>query len=141
MIRKLQALIFTKLMKKQAVATSATGNSTSLDTLGKGDTLFILDPTTISGGATSMKIQHSSDDSTWEDLVTWTAVPGDTDDGKLFGCIVTRDKTAHNRYLRGQYVHSGSGSAVLELTAIHDNASEFPRNAADAGFDGGLTIS
>lgn len=142
MIKKLQGLKIVKLFKKESVATSATANSDSIDTLENGDeTMFILDPTTISGGASTVKVQDSPDDSTWTDLVSFEDVPGDTDDGKLYGAIVSRTKTAHARHLRVEYVHGGSGSAVLELTAILGDLQEYPKTDAEGGFDGGLTLS
>lgn len=143
MFNALQGLTFGAVFSAEAVSSGATANSSSVDTLPGGDTLFLLIPTAIANVATVVKVQESDDDSTWSDVsgAALTTLPGNTDDGKLFGILVTRGKTAHKRYLRLVYTHGGSGSATLVALAIHDVRDVFPADGAAAGFDGSLVLS
>lgn len=126
------------LFTQEVVATSATANSAAIDSQGKGDALFIIHPGVTTGAPTSVTIQDSADGSTdWTDITN--AAPGTlptaTDDGKIWGIIVTKVGTAHRRYLRLQWVQSGTGSTTLDALCIFANGREFPDSAADAGYE------
>lgn len=131
----LQNIVFQTVMNEVAVSTSATANSSSVNTAGKGDVLFLVVPTTISNDATVVKVQHSADDSTWADLsgVALATLPGNTDDGGKFGLYVSRSGTAHDQYLRVVYTHGGSGSAVVTTIAMIDPQNEAPTTASGRG--------
>jgi len=138
MIRILQALGFGTLSGALSASTSATVNSASIDTLGKGDTMFVVSPVTTTGAPTAVLVQDSPDDSTWTDLagaeLATADLPTSTDDGLLFGIIVTADKTPHNRYLRTSWTQGGVGASTVMVLPIHENTGEFPINAGEAGF-------
>jgi hypothetical protein len=64
-------------------------------------------------GSTTIKLQHSSDNSTYADLITFTVVSAGTN--------LSEQKTASgtiNRYLRGRAVDTGSSGAITYSLAI-----------------------
>jgi hypothetical protein len=61
---------------------------------------------------TTLKIQHSTDNSTWVDLVTFTGVLTNITSGER---IVVAAGTTVNRYLRSNITTSGSGSITTSI--------------------------
>lgn len=61
----------------------------------------------ISGGATTIKVQHSTDNSTWADLITFTAVSASTTTSQQSAVSGTV-----NRYLRATASTAGSSGAI-----------------------------
>lgn len=86
-------------------AETATGNSTSIDNLASSANggVATLHATTVSGTTPSLtgKVQHSTDDSVWVDLITFTAATAATSERKTVTGTV-------NRYVRGQWTISGT---------------------------------
>lgn len=64
-------------------------------------------------GATTVKVQHSSDNSTFADLITFTSVSASTTVGET----VTSTGTV-NRYLRAQIVPAGSSGSVTYHVSV-----------------------
>lgn len=100
----------TLMLAPAATLTGAT-NSSSLDTLGAGYAKIDIAIGAITGAATVLKLQESDDDSAWSDLAgdyagdfselsdgQAAALPGDTDDNKIWSIFV--DTRGTKRYLR-----------------------------------------
>lgn len=144
MLNTLQSLVFAQFASAETVATSATFNSSAVDTQGKGDLIVVIEPTATTGAASAVKLQESDDGSTgWADIsgAALTTLPSGTDDGKYFGILLTKQGTAHKRYVRLVWTQSGTGSSTINATGAFSHPQEFPSSAADAGFDGGLVIA
>jgi hypothetical protein len=96
---------------------SATGTSTSVDNgaaTSNGGTAVLHVPANTRNGTIGVKIQHSSDNSTFVDLVTFTTVSTATTTSER---IVVAVATTVNRYLRMSYTVAGStGSATIAAT-------------------------
>ena len=99
-------------------AETATGNATSHDNSsssanGGVGTLHVTDNTR--NGSTTIKIQHSADNSTWADLVTFSVVAT---------TITTQERvevasgTTVNRYLRATHTLAGSTGSVTYQTSF-----------------------
>jgi len=99
-----------------SVAAGATVNSSSNDNSassanGLVANLHVTDNT--GNGSTTIKLQHSSDNSTFADLITFTVVSAGTElseQKSVSGTI--------NRYLRGRAVDTGSSGAITYSLAI-----------------------
>ena len=63
-------------------------------------------------GTTQVKIQHSSDNSTWVDLVTFTGIATTITSGER---IVVASGTTVNRYVRSNITTSGTGSITTSV--------------------------
>lgn len=92
-------------------AETATGNSTSVDngaasTNGGVAHLHLTAITAAGGDTLDVKIQHSTNDSTWVDLVTFTQLTTALAKER----IVVAAGTTVNRYLRGLWTKGGVGS-------------------------------
>jgi hypothetical protein len=67
--------------------------------------------------ATTIKVQHSADNSTWADLITFTSVPATT----LTSETISSSGTV-NRYLRAQTtLAAGSGSITITIAVARRN--------------------
>jgi hypothetical protein len=66
-------------------------------------------------GSTTVKIQHSADNSTWADLVTFTAVSTSTTTSER---VVVAAGTTVNRYLRTQHTLAGSTGSITYQTSF-----------------------
>lgn len=91
-------------------ATSATGSSTAVDNTvstsnGGAGTIHVTANTR--NGSSTIKIQHSADNSTWVDLITFTAVGSTTTTSERISVTGTV-----NRYLRVNHTIAGSTGAI-----------------------------
>ena len=68
---------------------------------------------TIGGGATTIKIQHSANDSTWADLISFTAVSAGAVPSQLSAVSGTV-----NRYLRATASTAGSSGAITFMVSF-----------------------
>lgn len=95
---------------------SATGNQTSVDnstSTANGGTAMLHVPANTRNGNITIKVQHSSDNVTFADLVTFTVVSSTT---KTSERVSVASGTTVNRYLRAQYTVAGStGSATIAV--------------------------
>jgi hypothetical protein len=92
-------------------ALSSVDNSASSANGGVG-TLHV--PTnTVSGGVTTIKIQHSANDSTWADLITFTNVAASTKTSEIKAVTGTV-----NRYLRATASTAGSSGSITFMVAF-----------------------
>ena len=63
---------------------------------------------TIAGGTTTVKVQHSADNSTWADLITFTAISASTTTKELSAVSGTV-----NRYLRATASTAGTSGSII----------------------------
>jgi hypothetical protein len=106
------------LLAGNATSTTST-NGTSVDggaSTALGATANLHVTTNSMNGNTVIKVQHSADNSTWADLITFTTV----------GATVLTSQTATasgtiNRYLRYQVTPAGSGSITLSVSLSRRN--------------------
>lgn len=95
---------------------TATGNNTAVDnttSTANGGVGIIHVPANTRNGTIVVKIQHSSDNVTFADLVTFTTVSATTTTSER---IVVAAGTTVNRYLRASYTVAGSsGSATVAV--------------------------
>jgi hypothetical protein len=97
---------------------SATGNGASTDngaSTANGGVGFLSVPVNTRNGNITVKIQHSADDSTFADLVTFTAV---TTTQKTSERIEVASGTTVNRYLRVNYTVAGSTGSATPVVAF-----------------------
>lgn len=96
-------------------AETATGNGTSVDNAASSANggVATLHVTAASGTTPSatVKVQHSSDDSVWVDLITFTAATTSTSERKTVTGTV-------NRYVRGQWTISGTSPSFTFVAAF-----------------------
>ena len=91
-------------------ATSATGFSTSVDNAiltSNGGVGQIHVPTNTRNGSSTIKIQHSADNSTWVDLITFTVVPTITTTSERIAVT-----GVVNRYLRVNHTIAGTTGSI-----------------------------
>ena len=67
----------------------------------------------VSGGTTTIKIQHSANDSTWADLISFTAVGASTKTSQLSAVSGTV-----NRYLRATASTAGSSGSITYMLSF-----------------------
>lgn len=94
------------------VAETTGGNTTGIDNtaasaLGGSGTLHVT--ANSRNGATVAKIQHSTDNSIWSDLITFTSVPNATTAKEKIALGAT---ATVNRYVRGLWTIAGSSGSV-----------------------------
>ena len=100
-----------------SIAHGSLGNLSSVDNAassanGGAGTLHV--PTnTISGGVTTIKIQHSANNSTWADLITFTNVAATTATSEIKAVSGTV-----NRYLRATASTAGSSGSITFMVAF-----------------------
>jgi hypothetical protein len=105
------------LAGKATATTSANGASvdgSASSALGARANLHVTANTM--NGATVIKVQHSADNSTWADLITFTSVGATT----LTSETATATGTV-NRYLRYQVTPAGSGSITFSVSLSRRN--------------------
>jgi len=68
---------------------------------------------TLAGGTTTFKIQHSANDSTWADLISFTAVAASTATSQLSAVSGTV-----NRYLRAIGTTAGSSGSITSMASF-----------------------
>jgi hypothetical protein len=94
----------------------ATGSGTSVDgsaSSANGGVGMVHVTANTRNGTNIVKIQHSADNSSWADLVTFTTVPSTTTTSER---ISVATGTTVNRYLRANYTVAGSsGSATITV--------------------------
>lgn len=97
---------------------TATGNGTGVDngaSTANGGAGFLSVPVNTRNGNITVKIQHSADNSTFADLVTFTVVSGTTTTSEK---IEVADGTTVNRYLRVNYTVAGSTGSATPVVAF-----------------------
>ena len=97
---------------------SATGNGTGVDngaSSSNGGYGYLSVPVNTRNGNITVKIQHSADNSTFADLVTFTVVSTTT---KTSERIVVASGTTINRYLRVNYTVAGSTGSATPVVAF-----------------------
>ena len=99
-------------------AVTATGNGTSVDNTTSstnGGAGFLSVPVNTRNGNNTIKIQHSADNSTFADLITFTVVSSTT---KTSERIEVADGTTVNRYLRVNITVAGSTGSATPVVAF-----------------------
>jgi hypothetical protein len=97
---------------------SSTSNGTSVDnaaSTANGGIGVLHVPVNTRNGTIIVKIQHSSDNSTFADLVTFATVASAT---KTSECVVVASGITVNRYLRVSYTVAGSSGAATIAAAF-----------------------
>ena len=97
---------------------SATGNGTGVDNTTSslnGGAGFLSVPVNTRNGTIAVKIQHSADNSTFADLVTFTTV---TSTQKTSQRVEVASGTTVNRYLRVNYTVAGSSGSATPVVAF-----------------------
>ena len=95
---------------------SATGNGTSVDNAASslnGGVGHLHVPLNTRNGTAVIKVQHSTDNSTWVDLITFGTVPASTTDAERVEVTGTV-----NRYIRANYTINGSTGAETVYLAF-----------------------
>jgi hypothetical protein len=99
-------------------AVSATGNGTGVDngaSSANGGVAFLSVPTNTRNGNITVKVQQSADNSTFTDLVTFTAV---TSTQKISYRVEVAAGTSVARYLRVNYTVAGSTGSATPIVAF-----------------------
>jgi len=99
-------------------AVSATGNGTGVDhgaATTNGGAGFLSVPTNTRNGNITVKIQHSADNTTYADLVTFTVVSSTSTTSER---IEVAAGTTVNRYLRVNYTVAGSSGSATPVVAF-----------------------
>lgn len=99
-------------------AVTATGNGTSVDngaSSANGGVAYLSVPTNTRNGNITVKVQQSADNSTFTDLVTFTAV---TSTQKTSERIEVAAGTSVARYLRVNYTVAGSTGSATPIVAF-----------------------
>jgi hypothetical protein len=99
-------------------AVTTTGNGTGVDNTTSslnGGAGFLSVPVNTRNGNITVKIQHSADNSTFADLVTFTVVSSTTATSER---IVVASGTTINRYLRVNYTVAGSSGSATPVVAF-----------------------
>ena len=97
---------------------TATGNGTAVDngaSTTNGGAGFLSVPVNTRNGNITVKIQHSADNSTFADLVTFTVVSSTT---KTSERVEVASGTTVNRYLRVNYTVAGSTGSATPVVAF-----------------------
>lgn len=121
---------------------NAAATPVTIDTLGWSFcTIFAVVGAT-TGALSVLKVQHSSDDSSYADLTgsTPTTLPGATDDNKIWcvwhlpiGRTTPTNTTAIKRYLKVQMTENNTGTGIYGAYAILSKGDQGPSSAAEAG--------
>ena len=99
-------------------AISATGNGTGVDNTTSstnGGAGFLSVPVNTRNGTIAVKVQHSADNSTFADLVSFTTV---TSTQKTSERVEVASGTTINRYLRVVYTVAGSSGSATPVVAF-----------------------
>jgi len=106
-----------KILSSGSTVTT-TGNGTGVDngaSTTNGGAGFLSVPVNTRNGNITVKIQHSADNSTFADLVTFAVVSGTTTTSEK---IEVADGTTINRYLRVNYTVAGSTGSATPVVAF-----------------------
>jgi hypothetical protein len=106
-----------KILSSGSTVTT-TGNGTGVDngaSTTNGGAGFLSVPVNTRNGNITVKIQHSADNSTFADLVTFTVVSGTT---KTSERVEVASGTTVNRYLRVNYTVAGSTGSATPVVAF-----------------------
>lgn len=99
-------------------AVSATGNGSSQDnsaSSANGGVASLHVTANSHDGGTTVKVQHSADDSTWVDLATFTAVGASTTTSER---VEVAAGTTVNRYLRANYTLAGASGSITFILSF-----------------------
>jgi hypothetical protein len=99
-------------------AVSATGNGTSQDnsaSTANGGVASLHVTANSHDGGTTVKVQHSADNSTWADLATFTAVSASTTTSER---VEVAAGTTVNRYLRANYTLAGASGSITFILSF-----------------------
>jgi hypothetical protein len=99
-------------------AVTTTGNGTGVDngaSTANGGAGFLSVPVNTRNGNITVKIQHSADNSTFADLVTFTVVSTSTTTSQR---VEVASGTTINRYLRVNYTVAGSSGSATPVVAF-----------------------
>lgn len=125
-----------KLVKVQNATAAGTTDieSDSVDRSGYESVAFFTTPGTITGSAvTSMHIETSSDDSTFNDVLGTNIAIADDDDNQIFGVEIVKPL---ERYLRCVIDRATQNAVVGEIYAVLSNPS---KGAVDNNVDDTIT--
>lgn len=103
------------LASSAVIASATTTNGTAVDNAAassNGGVGHVHATANTQNATTAVKIQHSTDNSTWVDLVTFTAIGISTKSAQR---IEVAAGTTVNRYLRSQVVTTGTGSITTSV--------------------------
>lgn len=108
----------------QAAGATDLSSLNSVDMQGFEAVTFIIQfGAIVSGAATSVKAQTSSDDSTFNDLESTSQTVADTDDNKAFIIDIVNPR---ERYLRPYVARATQNSTIESITAIKYRARDLP---------------
>lgn len=96
----------------EAITTATTTNGTNIDNAASTDNGGVAHLNVTANtrdGATTFKVQHSSDNSTWVDLATFTSVSATTTEAQR---VEVASGTTVQRHLRAQAVTTGSAGSI-----------------------------
>ena len=99
-------------------AVSSTGNGSSQDnsaSTANGGVGILHVTANAHDGATTVKVQHSADDSTWADLATFTDVSASTTTSQR---VEVAAGTTVNRYLRANYTLAGASGSITFILSF-----------------------
>lgn len=103
------------LASVSSTSTGTTAVDNTVATTNGGTALLHVTANTRNGTITSAKIQHSADNSSWADLVTFSTINATTTTSER---IVVAPGTTVNRYLRTIYTVAGSTGAATVTVAF-----------------------
>ena len=104
-----------KILQSGTISTATTTLGTAVDNTTSstnGGVGHVHSTANTRSGTTQVKIQHSSDNSTWVDLVTFTGIATTITSGER---IVVASGTTVNRYVRSNITTSGTGSITTSV--------------------------
>ena len=100
-----------------SIAYGSLGDLSSVDNAASsangGAAILHVPTNSVAGGTTTIKVQHSANDSTWADLITFTAVGASTVTSELSAVSGTV-----NRYLRATASTAGSSGAITFMVTF-----------------------
>jgi len=104
-----------KILQSGTISTATTTLGTAVDNTtssANGGVGHVHATANTRSGTTQLKIQHSTDNSTWVDLVTFTGIATTITSGER---IVLASGTTVNRYVRSNITTSGTGSITTSI--------------------------
>lgn len=110
-----QAVCLVALSSVSATSTGTTAVNNGAATTNGGTAMLHVTANTRNGSITNAKIQHSVDNSTWVDLVTFSTINSTTTTSER---VVVATGTTVNQYLRTIYTVAGSSGAATLTVAF-----------------------
>lgn len=107
-----------RVLTSTAISTATTTNGTAVDNAAattNGGVAHLHVTANTRNGTTTVKVQHSADNSTWVDLVTFTTVTASTTTSQR---VELAAGTTVNRYLRSQVTTAGASGSVTASIAF-----------------------